>query len=289
LSADATSVETAPLLVATDLDGCLLDERTYGFAEARPALARLAAAAVPLVLATSKTRAEVEPLSRGLDITAGLIVENGGALLMPPARFSRPPAGAALVRGLWTVVLGGRRAELVQALAEIEREAGTALRSFTTLGVAEVARLTGLDADAARLALEREYSEPFLIADESRAGAVTAAARARGLHVTRGGRFWHLTTGTDKGRALRLFLEVQAAEGRRFFVVGLGDAPNDLPLLRLADRAIVIPHNEGPDPVLSRELPRAERAPAPGPAGWNAAVLALLEGERLPALTDRSS
>jgi hypothetical protein len=32
-------------------------------------------------------------------------------------------------------------------------------------------------------------------------------------------------------------------------------------------------------------LPDAEVAPAPGPAGWNAAVLAVLGGGRLPQVT----
>jgi hypothetical protein len=64
--------------------------------------------------------------------------------------------------------------------------------------------------------------------------------------------------------------------------VGLGDAANDLPLLLAVERPIVIPRpGGGLDPALARALPGAEQAPAPGPAGWNAAVLRLLEGGRL--------
>ena len=56
----------AELLVATDLDGCLLDEETYSYEAARPALDALARRRVPLVLCSSKTRAEMQPLAREL-------------------------------------------------------------------------------------------------------------------------------------------------------------------------------------------------------------------------------
>ena len=48
------------LVIFSDLDGTLLDHQTYSPAPARPALEALRARAIPLVLCTSKTRAEVE-------------------------------------------------------------------------------------------------------------------------------------------------------------------------------------------------------------------------------------
>ena len=78
----------------------------------------------------------------------------------------------------------------------------------------------------------REYDEPFLLLDEARLTPLRAAAEARGLQLTRGGRFLHLCGDTDKGRALRALVALLAEEGRAFATVGLGDAPNDLPLKR---------------------------------------------------------
>ena len=74
-------------------------------------------------------------------------------------------------------------------------------------------------------------------------------------------------------------------EGRRPFTVGLGDAANDLSFLRLVDRPIVIPRPNGVDPGLASALPHAERAPKAGPAGWNAAILAVLAGRLLPRVS----
>jgi mannosyl-3-phosphoglycerate phosphatase len=68
--------------------------------------------------------------------------------------------------------------------------------------------------------------------------------------------------------------------------VGLGDALNDLPLLEAVDRPIVVPRRDSTvDPELARALPRAELAPAPGPVGWNAAVMIVLAGGTLPAVS----
>ena len=260
------------LLVATDLDGTLLDERTYGFDPARPALAALERSGAFLVLASSKTRAEMEPLGRQLGLRPALIVENGGAVLVPDGGD-----------GYETFVCGVERASLVAALDEIGREVGVALQGFASFTAERVTDLTGLPGDAAARALLRDYDEPFLVEDESRAPAVAAAARRRGLRVRRGGRFFHLTGDADKGSALRLLCARLEATGRTFRSVGLGDAGNDLPLLRAVDRPIVIPRAGGrPDPALAAAFAGAELAPAPGPAGWNLAILAVLAGDRLP-------
>jgi mannosyl-3-phosphoglycerate phosphatase len=257
-------------LVATDLDGTLLDRETYGFAAARPALDALRQAGVPLVLCSSKTRAEMEPLAAAIGVRGPLVVENGGAIV--------DPGGAVLV-------LGTTRDRLLEELPAVAREAGVRVRSFAEMSVAEVAALTGLPEEEAALAKRREYDEPFLVEEPpGRDPAVDArldrAARGRGLRVTHGGRLHHLTGPTDKGHALRAIVRAMPADGD---VVGLGDAANDLPLLLAATRPIVMPRPDGTvDPALAARLPGVERAPGPGPAGWSAAVLAVLAGGALP-------
>ena len=257
-------------LVATDLDGTLLDRETYGFAAARPALDALRQGGVPLVLCSSKTRAEMEPLAAAIGVRGPLVVENGGAIVAS--------SGAVLV-------LGVTRDRLLEELPGVAREAGVRARSFAEMSVAEVASLTGLPEDQAVLAMRREYDEPFVVEDPpGRDPEVDArldrAARARGLRVTRGGRLHHLTGPVDKGEALRAITRAAPADGD---VIGLGDAANDLPLLLAVTRPIVMPRSDGTvDPALAARFPGVERAPGPGPAGWSAAVLAALSGGSLP-------
>ncbi len=83
--------QTTRLVIFTDLDGSLLDADTYRYDAARAALEELTACQVPLVLCTSKTRAEVEPLRQELGNTDSFIVENGGASIFPTRTFLRCP------------------------------------------------------------------------------------------------------------------------------------------------------------------------------------------------------
>ena len=50
------------MVVFTDLDGTLLDKKTYSFEAAREALTELRARNIPLIVVSSKTRAEIEPI-----------------------------------------------------------------------------------------------------------------------------------------------------------------------------------------------------------------------------------
>lgn len=275
------------LMVVSDLDGCLLDAETYAYDAARPALARLARAGWPLVLCSGKTRAEMEVVARRLGLAQPFIVENGGAIVFPRSSFDGDVPGAREVEGGHILDLGPSRATLIEALGEIAREARVRVRGFADMDPVELRVLTGLSGPAALLALEREYDEPFLVEEGGAVGDLGRAAASRGLLVSHGGRFHHLMGGSDKGLAVRTLLALHERAGRRLETAGLGDSETDLSMLTAVTRPIVVPHPDGRvDPALAARLPEAERAPFPGPAGWNAAILALLEGRRLPRLRE---
>ncbi|MBM4388831.1 MAG: HAD hydrolase family protein, partial [Deltaproteobacteria bacterium] len=50
------------LIIFTDLDGTLLDSRTYSFEQAEPALELIKRRRIPLIICSSKTRAEIEAI-----------------------------------------------------------------------------------------------------------------------------------------------------------------------------------------------------------------------------------
>jgi len=71
------------VVVFTDLDGTLLDHQTYEWEEAKPALNRCKALQVPLILVSSKTRAEMDVLRHELGLISPFISENGGGIFFP--------------------------------------------------------------------------------------------------------------------------------------------------------------------------------------------------------------
>jgi mannosyl-3-phosphoglycerate phosphatase len=281
----ASPAAAPPLLVVTDLDATLLDEQSYSWKPASEAIDALAARGIPLVLCSSKTRAEMQPLAAELGLTAPLIVENGAAIIghrgdgldWPPSAV-RPGMDPQLV-------LGASRDVLTPALAELAAASEVDLEPLSSMSVERISSLTGLPPESAELARRREFSEPFVTASpESAVERLGEQARARGLNLTRGGRFWHLIGPSDKGRAVTALSALYPRPPRgSVAVVALGDAPNDLEMLSAATLAVIIPRATGPHPALVRALPDAHLAPATGPEGWNAALLQVLRERKTDA------
>lgn len=243
------------LLVFTDLDNCLLDHDTYDWRPAIPALERLRALDAQVILTTSKTAAEVLPLQAEIGVDGPVIVENGGLIAWADGRRK------------W---LGRAVSEVREALDEAAAEAGAGIHPFGRMSVEEVAARTGLPPERAPLALARESSEPFVLLTPAREGALRAALEARGLRLTRGGRFHHALAHEGKHAAAALLIEEARAAGP-VKTIGLGDGLNDEGFLRVVDSPIVMPGAHAS--ILMERLPQALLAPAAGPAGWNAAVL----------------
>lgn len=268
-------------ILFTDLDGTLLDEQTYSFEAALPALTGIRALGIPLVPCTSKSFAETLPLLERLGMNGPLIIENGGAIYSRPGQIS---SGATPFRtvGHWERMdLGLPYSKLVEGLRTIRQQLHVSLIGFSDLTVEEVAESCGLTVTEARWAKAREFDEPFLFEQETPAdfARVESMAQAQGMRVHRGGRFHHLTGEQDKGRAVRIILDVLSGGGPRWVSAGIGDSPNDLPMLQAVDIPVIVQRPSGQwDGVLISRLPWAIKAPGIGPCGWNVASLALLNG-----------
>ncbi len=267
------------VVVFTDLDGTLLHAETYSVEPARPTLARLKAAGVPVVPVTSKTRAETESLAAALDLDGPFIVENGGAIFVPAGRPPAPMPGARREGGYEVVALGVPYAQLRARLAAVRQAYGVRLVGFGDLSAERVAAETGLPLEAAVLAKRREYDEPFYLPADARRPEVLDALTAGGLRITEGGRFAHLTGAGDKGAAVRRLAEAYRRHRPDLVTIGAGDGPNDIPFLQAVDRALLVPRPDGTvHPALSAALPAAAVAPAPGPAGWAIGITRLVGG-----------
>ncbi len=264
-------------LIFTDLDGTLLDHVTYEWKEALPALNRCTKSHIPVILVSSKTRAEIDLLRRKLSLSAPFISENGGGIFFPGKTFEEPPQGASFDKGLWRWSLGLPYGQLVKGIREIREELGWNIKGFSDMSADEISRLTGLDEETSKLAAQREYDEPFIILegqllDED---VLIEAAGRRGLTVTRGGRFYHLHGDNDKGRSMAKIISWYKRFHEEVITIVLGDSPNDFPMLKLADYPVLV--RGKPDfSKLKKGIPRLSITREMGPKGWNSAVLGIL-------------
>lgn len=190
-----------------------------------------------------------------------LIFENGGGFCYDDTS----PSGV--------VPLGTPVDTLEAAIADITGRLNLRVRTLLDMTVEEVAELTGLAPEEAARSRKREFSLPFVVVDRQiDAVALDQAARERGLRVTQGGRFYHLTGDSDKGEAVRCLRQLmEERTGRRTFAAGLGDSANDISLLRAVDWPVRI-RNPWSISALSAEIEWASTPSEPGPAGWRRAV-----------------
>jgi mannosyl-3-phosphoglycerate phosphatase len=264
------------IVVFSDLDGTLLDHRSYSFEPARPALRLLGEKKIPLVICTSKTRAEIEPIRAALANADPFISENGGAIFIPEGYFGHEIPSARRESEYRVIEFGTPYSRLREAISELQERLPGQIRGFGDIAVDEIRELTGLSGPAAALAKKREYDEPFLLSEPGSLVTIREAAEAGGLKITRGGRFFHLTGDNDKGKAVRHLRTIYENEEARFLkTIGVGDSPNDLPLLENVDFPVLVQKPGGRyDPSI--RLSRLILAPGEGPDGWRAAVLDLL-------------
>jgi mannosyl-3-phosphoglycerate phosphatase len=262
------------MVVFTDLDGTLLDRNTYSFQPAEPALQRLRDLQVPVVFLTSKTFQEVDLWRTRMDNHSPFAVENGAVVYAPIGNPSLP--GDAVQRGesYEMVEFGVNYHDLTLWLKWAARESGCRIRGFADMTAEEISNECELPIEQAVLAKTRQYDEPFrLIKGDPE--SLRRSIERRGLKLTRGGRFFHVTGHNDKADAVLLLVEAYRKLGP-VRTIGLGDGPNDAGFLNLVDFPILLDSPAAAD--LQNRIPRARIAPA-GPAGWNEAILEILAAD----------
>jgi mannosyl-3-phosphoglycerate phosphatase len=259
----------AQVLVFSDLDGCLLNKTDYDWSAARPTLLRLQRKEIPVILASSKTPAEMAALAADLPIEAApFIAENGGTIHWTD---ELAPAGQLSTQ------TGPGRDSILEVLTSLKRQ--FRFESFRDLGIDGIMRTTQLPREQAERASKRHSTEPLIWQDtDDRLNEFREQLAAHNLTFTRGGRFWHVAGPTSKGAAMQTVLQRwQEVKGAApVITIGIGDSPIDQSLLDVANFPVGIP---APDGKLYVEIspPNGRRASLPGAAGWAESVGQILD------------
>jgi len=145
-------------VVFSDLDGTLLDHYTYSFKPAENALIKLKEESIPLVLCSSKTRAEIEVWQERLCIYDPIISENGGAIFLKNLEIS----------GHKVIELGKPYKEIILSFRRLKKVLGNKIKGFSEMTDKELMEYAGLSFDDVVHAKKREYSEPFIFFGENK-------------------------------------------------------------------------------------------------------------------------
>ena len=269
------------ILIFTDLDGTLLDSQDYSFDEALPALERVRQRRIPLILCSSKTRAEIELYQTRLKIDEPFVSENGGALFIPWGYFRRVPERSEKRERYRVMEFGIPYRKIREGLSEVAAGLDVRLIGFGDLEAEEISSLLNLSIAEAELARKREYDEAFYFPDkpnQEQMRLIEKRFNQAGLRLTTGGKLFHLHGDHDKGRAVASLIRMYRNNWTdEFMTIGLGDSLSDLSLLEAVDVPVLLKKEDGSyQEGMPVEL-KVHRTSQAGPRGWNRAVLELLE------------
>lgn len=255
-----------PLLVFSDLDGSLLDIHTLDWQPAAPWLMRLREAEVPVILCSSKTAAEMTLLQKTLGLEGLPLIAENGAVIQLDTRWENDSHYPRLVTGASAEEIG-------RILDKVRMEQGYKFTCFADVDDHVIADWTGVSRSQAGLAKLHMASETLIWRDGDEEMAAFSSELAQyGLHFMQGARFWHvLDQQAGKDKACRWLTEQYRQRDRLdFTTLGLGDGPNDAPLLDSVDFAVAIKGLNRQGIVLRDDRPeRVYHSQLEGPEGWS--------------------
>ncbi len=248
-------IENSPIWVVSDVDGTLMDH-SYDLTPAKETIKLLQELLIPVILCTSKTAAEVKVIRKQLNLTDPYIVENGAAIY-----------GESLNMANGEIILGEKYEILENILKSISNEINYELLPLNNISDQDATELTGLKGHSLILMRDRHWSMPFLNPPENMVNIINICCKKFNVEIFRGNRMSHmLSINSNKGKAINELKKY--SKNPDIKIIGLGDSPNDLPLLLNSDFKIVIPSPSGPNMKLLEELKNFEFTLASEPNGY---------------------
>jgi len=268
------------LIIFSDLDGTLLDS-SYSCEMALPALKLVSKGNIPLIICSSKTRAEIEVIRKDLGNNYPFVSENGGGIYIPKNNVKYKMSNVKNIveetDEYYVIKLGADYADLRKALNEIRGE-GFDVIGFGDMSAGEVAELTALKLSDAELAKKRDFDETFVFrGDEPSVKRLKQRINSMGFNYTQG-EYFHIMGNSDKGRAVNILKELYESDGLNVITAALGDSPNDIEMLNNVDHPFVVQKEDGSyNQQILNEVRNCVKVDGVGPEGWNKAVLELIE------------
>ena len=248
-------IKNSSLWIVSDVDGTLMDH-SYDLTPAKETIKKLKKLSIPVILCTSKTASEVKVIRKELNLTDPYIVENGAAIY-----------GESLKKVNGEIILGKKYEILEEILNSISKEIDYKLIPLNNLTDQEATQLTGLIGNSLNLMRDRHWSMPFLNPPSNLEEKINISCKKFNVDIFRGNRMSHLLSiKSNKGKAINAIKEYSNIQNIQ--IIGLGDSPNDLPLLLNSDIKVVIPGINGPNLTLIDQLKDLEFILASEPNGY---------------------
>lgn len=276
-------------VILTSLEGNLLDPETSSCGAARQALAALDRRAIPVILVSSKTRAQLENIRTQLELEHPFIAEEGSIICIPKHYFPE-----SILDEQWSYlppyhvcVLGLPYEQIQEGLHQIRQKLGLGLIGYGDWTTTELAMALGISKDEAERAQQREFSEIFSYSGEPSLLQAAFSQLAQQfsnysihLHPLKKRALlnhWYFSARQRNSLpAAQILLNCYQKHLGAISSLGIGNALTDASFLRYSSQSLVLPSPEAEDLWAMAEK-TWKRGELGGPEGWNEAVLSWLE------------
>jgi mannosyl-3-phosphoglycerate phosphatase len=230
--------KTIKIVLFADLDGTLLDEK-YSYQNVKPVIDQLLILNTAIVFCSSKTRAEIEFYRRKMCINDPFISENGSAIFIPRGYFQFNYSFTRQTHKYDVIEIGAAYSTVRETLEKVKERSAAKIIGFGDMTEKEIAEDSGLPLELAKLAKRREYDEPFRIIKGNEKEILDAITKEN-CRCIKGGRYFHMSGNTDKGKAVSILKNLYAKRFHELITYGVGDSQNDLPMLEKVDVPIFV-------------------------------------------------
>jgi len=257
-------------IIFTDIDGTILDN-TGEYGETPKLISSLIKNNIPVILCSAKTLAEQNRVRKQIGLTDPFIVENGGAIVIEKEYFDL----SQIMKdypvkerdGNYIIELGKPATKIREILNDIRKNFNIRFRGVADISIRELSNIAKLSTVSAKEMAHREYGETILQIEKNDLDRLTRIARERNLSLIHGGRFFDVTMGNDKGKAVEILVDLFKKKydyNVTFF--GVGDSENDASMLELMDHPLLVQKYDGSWSNI--RVNRIIKVPGIGPKGW---------------------
>ena len=258
------------LVIFTDLDGTLLERKTYSAAKAKKALAEIKGEKIPLIFCSSKTAKEIEIYRKKLCNNDPFVAEDGSAIYIPENYF-KFKFHYDRKDGKYRVIELGVPVHHILHFNRFLKLKGIQILGFNDVTADYIRAITNLPKKEAVLTKKRSYSEPLILLDSKHEKELRRIADMHGLNVLKAGRFYILVGRTNKGKAAEKLIPLFRKKFGKVESIAFGNSENDFEMLAIADKGFLVQNSDG-----SFEKGKFRKVGGKGPEGFNAKVLEIL-------------
>ncbi len=257
------------IIIFTDLDGSLLDKKTFKFDIIEDYFKELISRGIIIILNSSKTESELLDFNKQNNLNLSFISENGSSI----------HGLNKIHRNLPDKVIISRSKNEIQKIYDknISLDLKNKIVPILELNIDEQKEIFGLPLDKLSLATKRMYSIPVLFkgTDIDR-NNFFKVINDIGLTAQSGGRIINICDDTNKSKAMsKTLILIRKKLSNEITTIGVGDNENDIEMLEQSDFPCLI-KNENFDSSLIN-IDNLIKSNEPSPIGWSDVIKTALQ------------